>query len=480
MVFGIMMNLRMRHSESAMKQIIRPAAATLVSFSIYFALRAWAPAPIHPVLFRDLLAFCYALLGMTLIKWSGSFFFDGLYLKRTGREAPGLLKIMFSLVSYLALFTLILGLVLKYDVTGLLATSAAVSVVVGFALQDTLGNFFAGASLHIEQPFKIKDSIRFRDRTGEVETASWRSTTIRTVENTLLKFPNSLLAKDPMEVFPYDSLHRYSVGFPAPYSVSPRTVIAVAQKALLDLPAVSYEIEPTVRITGFGESSIDYEALFWMKDYMKMGDTAARLRERLWYAFHRDNISMPFPIRHLLIEKIKPEARDLVDCTDYRCAIDGIDIFQPLTSVEKEALLALSPVRLFAPGEYMVRGGEAGDSMFIIGRGKAEVRVSSNGTHATVAVLQSGGFFGEMSLFSGEPRSTDVIALEESEVLEINKTSVHKLLAENERLAEAFSRTVTERLAALKQHEGRIGKHEEIKAEEGKFLERIRRFFNLG
>ncbi len=463
-----------------MKKTIWPAATTLVSFSAYFALRAWAAGPIREEGLRDLLAFCYALLGVTVVRCCSYLFFDLLYLKRTGRKAPGLLKIMFSLVCYSTLFMLILGLVLKYDVTGLVATSAAVSVVVGLALQDTLGNFFAGASLHIEQPFKIKDRIRFRDRAGEVESVSWRSTTIRTSGNSLLTFPNGLLARDPIEVFPYDSPYQNSVDFSAPYSVSPETVMSIAKKAALDLPDVSYEIEPTVRITGFGESSVAYEALYWIMDYMKADDTGARLRQRLWYAFYRDNISMGLPIRHVLLDKMKSEDRQFKTEVDYRCAIDGIDIFQPLTPVEKEALLTLNCVRVFGPGEYMVRSGEAGDSMFIIGRGKAEVRVSSDGVHSTVAVLKTGGFFGEMSLFSGEPRSADVIAVEESEVLEIRKTSIQKLLAENARLAEAFSKTVTERLAGLEEHAGLVRRREEIKVEQGRFLERIIRFFNLG
>jgi small-conductance mechanosensitive channel len=462
-----------------MKKIIWPAAITLASFLAYFALRFWLWGPLHAAGFRDLLAFCYVLLGMTIVRCSTYLFFDLLYLKRTGREAPGLLKVMFSLVCYAILFMLILGLVLKYDVTGLVATSAAVSVVIGFALQDTLGNFFAGASLHIEQPFKIKDSIRFRDRTGEVETASWRSTAIRTTDNSVLIFPNSLLAREPIEVFPYESLHRQSVSFSAPYSVAPQTVIDVARSAALDLPDVTYEIQPTARITGFGESSVNFELLYWLKDYMRAGDASAAIRERLWYAFHREGLSMPFPTRHVLLENINPEDLECKTGVDYRRAIDGIDIFQPLTSVEKDALLTLSQVLLFAPGEYMVRCGQPGDSMFIIGRGKAEVRVSSNGTHSTVAVLKTGGFFGEMSLFSGEPRSADVIAIEESEVLEIGKAGIEKLLLENANLARIFSKTVSERLAVLEEHAGRVCGGEEIKVEEGKFFERIKRIFNL-
>jgi len=435
-----------------MKKTIWPAVFCLAGFSVYFILRVSGASFINEEGVRYLLAFCCVCLGMAIIRSCSFLSFNILYFRRTKREAPGLLRIMFSLVANVILFTMIFGLVLKYNVTGVLATSAVLSVVIGLALQDTLGNFFAGASLHIEQPFKIKDSIKFRDYMGEVEAVSWRTTTIRTGNNTSLKFPNSLLARDPIEIFPYNHLHRHSVSFPAPYSVSPQTVINVAKNAARDLADVSYEIEPKVRITGFGDSSVNYEALYWMNDYMKVGDTSAKIRERIWYAFYRDNISMPFPTRHIMLDQMKVECRENTPKVDYGHVIEGIDIFEPLSPTEIESLLASDGIRVYAPGECIVRYGEAGDSMFIIGRGKAAVMVPSDEGHPAVAVLETGNFFGEMSLFSGEPRSADVVAVEEAEVLEIRKSSLHRLLTENTRLAKAFSTKVSDRLAGLERH----------------------------
>jgi len=453
-------------------------AFSLAGFSAFLVLRVSSAGFIHEDGLRYLLAFCYACLGMAVVRGCSFLCFNILYFKRIRREAPGLLRIMFSLFAYGIILTLICGLVLEYNITGLLATSAVLSVVIGLALQDTLGNFFAGVSLHIEQPFKIKDSIKFRDHTGEVQAVSWRTTTIRTSDNTFLKFPNALLAHDPIEIFPYDRLHRHSVSFSAPCSVSPQTVINIAKKAASSISNVSYEVEPKARITGFSDSSINYEALFWMKDYMKVNDTSAELRERIWYAFYRENIRMPFPTRHVLLDRMKVECRESVPKVDYRCVVEGIDVFAPLSSTEKEALVASDGIRVYAPGECMVRCGEAGDSMFIIGRGHAEVRAPSSGGPSTVALIEAGSFFGEMSLFSGEPRSADVVAAEEVEVLEIRKSCLQKLLIENAKLAEAFSEKVSERLGTLQKHADST-RQEEIKVEQGRLLERIKRFFNL-
>lgn len=461
-----------------MKKIIWPAVLSIVGFLTYFFIRLTGTGFIYGNGLKYLLAGCYACLGMSVVRFLGFLFFNILYRRRTRREAPALLRIMFSMFAYSILFTLILGLVLEYDVTGLVATSAVLSVVLGFALQDTLGNFFAGASLHVEQPFKIKDGIKFREYAGEVDAVSWRTTTIHTNSNTYLIFPNSLLARDSIEVFPYNRLHRHSVLFSASYSISPQTVITAAEASVRDLPHVSYEIEPTARITGFGESSVNYELLYWMKDYMKVAEAGAKIKERIWYAFYRDNISMPFPTRHVLIERAQTEPRGIFCDVDYRGVIDKIDVFEPLSSTERASLVCSNGICVYGPGEYMVRCGEAGESMFIIGKGKAEVRVSSNGAFSTVAVLETGSFFGEMSLFSGEPRSADVVAVDEVEVLEIRKPSIQKLLVENAKLVEVFSTKVAERHAGLERHANSV-RREEIEIEQENILQRMKRFFNL-
>jgi small-conductance mechanosensitive channel len=427
-----------------MKKLAAPLAFCLVTFLVYVTLYFSDRHLIDENGLAYFLAIFFASLSVLGVRIAGLVLFDIIYLKRTKREAPDLLRMLFSLALYSILFTMISSLILKLDLSGILATSAVVSVVIGLALQDTLGNFFAGTSLHIEQPFQIRDSIRVRDKVGKVEAISWRTTTIRTNNNTTVFFPNSLIAREPIEVFHFNQLHRHLVEFSAPYSISPQTVIQTAISTVHGFPAVSSEVQPTARITSFADSSIQYELFYWVTDFSRVPDINARLRERLWYAFNRENIDMPFPIRHILWERQK--SVEQVKCleVDYKRVINQISIFEPLSKSEREAIVAANGKAVYAPGESMVRYGNPGDSMFVIGRGKAEVRVPVNGNYKSVAVLETGSFFGEMSLFSGDPRSADVVALEEVEVLEIKKASVHKLLLENEKLAEAFSLKVSE------------------------------------
>ena len=462
-----------------MKKLIWPALCSLVGFSVYFALKWVDIVPLGDPGKTYLLAFCSFLLGMTVIRLCGFLLFDVIYRRRTRRDPPGLLRVLFSIFAYILLLGFVMKIILQYDISGLFATSAVLSLVIGFALRDTLGNFFAGASLHIEQNFRIKDSLKFRDKAGEIVKASWRTTTVRTNNQTFLVYPNGLLAREPMEIFPYNRLHRHSVTFPAPYSASPQTVMHVVNSAARNIPRVSEEIAPRTRIVGFGDSSVDYEVLYWVKDYKDVNDISAQIRERIWYAFYRDHISMPFPVRHVLFERHKTESQEKAPAIDYRTVVDKMEIFEPLNSSQREELVCSDAIRVYAPGECMVRCGENGDSMFIIGRGAAEVRMPSDGETLPVAVLETGSFFGEMSLFSGEPRTADVVALGEVEVLEIRKSCIQKLLDENSKLAEAFSMRVTERHAGLQNHADSVHKAE-IAQHQERLLHRIKRFFNLG
>jgi small-conductance mechanosensitive channel len=79
---------------------------------------------------------------------------------------------------------------------GLLASSAVIGLVIGFASQRTLGNFVAGIMLALTQPLRLGDTVTVGDVEGEVEEINLIYTFIRTAENTRLVIPNEKLASD--------------------------------------------------------------------------------------------------------------------------------------------------------------------------------------------------------------------------------------------------------------------------------------------
>jgi small-conductance mechanosensitive channel/CRP-like cAMP-binding protein len=459
-----------------MKKLIIPLALSAILALIYGIARLPEPDLFSKKAQEWLLAASLLSLGVFFVRAIGFVLFDVLFQKRKGREAPALLRGVVSIIGYLILLMVAYWLVLDENLGNILATSAVVSVIIGLALQDTLGNFFAGISLHIEQPYHIKDAIRVDSMLGRVEAVTWRATTIRTNDNTTIIIPNSKVAREALEVFPFGNLNRRIMRFPAPYRVPPQTVIQIVREAVRTMPNVATEITPVVRIHEFADSSITYEALYWVKDYMWTPDIDAKIRERIWYVYNRSDIDIPFPVRTILMgDQQAADGRE----TDYHKVIDRVDIFEPLTAQEKDVIVGSLVKAVFAPGEIIIRRGDPGESMFVVFRGKVEVRLpSNNGDLQQVAVLEPGNFFGEMALLTGEPRTADVSAVGEVEILEIRKGVLEQLLSNNAQLAEELSRKIADRQAQLTEL-SRVVPEEEKRFHTQTILRRIKGFFRM-
>ncbi|MEK6284867.1 MAG: mechanosensitive ion channel family protein [Acidobacteriota bacterium] len=462
-----------------MKRITLPLTISLLLLLVYAAIEWLRPGLISPNVSIYLLTAMLAVLSMALVRAIGVVLFDVVFKRRSGRDAPQLLRVLLSVVLYLVFFLLIYRLVWKPEGGGLgfVAGSTIFSVIIGLALQDTLGNFFAGLSIHIEQPFHVLDAIRIQDMLGRVEALTWRTTTIRTNDNTTIIFPNSKVAREPLEVFRFNNLNRRILRVPAPYRIPPQKVIRLIRETVASIPNVASERTPVVRMGDFGDSSIVYEILYWVKDYLWIHDIDAAIRQHMWYIYRRNDIEIPFPIRHVLLEQQEPLVTPQEDAYDK--VIGSVEIFAPLSAEEKEAVARSAIKAVYAPGELILRRGAPGDSMFVIYRGNVEVRLPSGDGHAQqVAELKPGNFFGEMALLTGEPRNADVIAVNEVETLEITKGILQRLLDDNAALAEGLSLMIAERQTRLDEY-ARAVPEQEKHVQRNAILRRIQRFFGL-
>jgi small-conductance mechanosensitive channel/CRP-like cAMP-binding protein len=463
-----------------MKRIYLPLLLSLTMAAAYVGVRVFRPQLLGESASKYLLALILLSFSIAIVRTASYVLFDIIFFRRKGRQAPAVLRAPISIVLYALLFALIYNYVLKSGLGGieLLATSTVVSVIIGLALQDTLGNFFAGLSLHVEQPFHILDALKIGEVVGRVESVSWRATTLRTNNNSTVIFPNSKLARESLEIYAFNALNRRIIRFPAPYSIPPEQVIELTRRTAATITNVAPERTPYVRLVEFGDSSIIYELLYWVKDYMLIHDIDAKIKEHLWYIFQRHQIDMPFPVRHVLMEQLESRAR--TEQTNYERMLKSVEILDPLNETERESLARSLVKHVYAPGELILRLGEPGDSMFIIDRGKVEVQLhASDGKRQQVAVLERGNFFGEMALLTGEPRTADVSALEETEILEIRKPALKQLLEENAQLAEALSHKLAERQMGLDEYSRAMPEHER-RAQTKSLLGRIQRFFGLG
>src|SRR6266851_2220962 len=165
----------------------------------------------------------------------------------------------------LTLWSLVVMVVLraffKIDVTALLAVPAVLTVVVGFALQETLGNIFSELTLQISRPFESGDWVRVADKVGRVHGVGWRATTIVTRANEWLDIPNAQLAKDLL--FNYGKhavVEEVSIGLS--YGEPPNRAREVILDVLRDVPDVLRHPEPEILPWEFGEYAIRYRVKY--------------------------------------------------------------------------------------------------------------------------------------------------------------------------------------------------------------------------
>ena len=408
-----------------------------------------------------------------------NFLFFGLAFRLKRIDAPTLIRNIFTIVAFTILF---LGaftfLFPEVNLGALFTTSAIFGVILGLALQDTLGNFFAGISLQADRPFQVGDVITVgaQRHTGIVEEISWRAIKIRTFTNHVVLIANSNAAKEPIEVCPRDNLNARLVFFNALYSDSPAKTIHVVREAVREAENVSTKVAPIVRIRNLGDNGVDYEVKYWLEDYARYNDTDALVRQRIWYAFRRAGLNFAFPTRTLHVERRTSAAQRDGDGGAIVERLAAVDIFAPL-SVEETGMLAQAAVRhVFAPGEMVIRAGDPGSSMFVVHNGRVRVQVSENGRPRTVATLNEGDFFGEMALFTGEPRTANVVALEETEVLEIGHAAMKRIFDTNPDLVESLSFIMAERRQGLASHPDSTTPTTDSSAG---ILSAIKRFFGL-
>lgn len=416
---------------------------------------------------RWLLFIAFIPLVFFVVRLLDALAFD-VFMSRRAVAAPQLLRDILSIVLYFFMIAWAVAIILEKDVTGWLTAGTVVAAVLGLALQETLGNLFSGIALHLEDTFEVGDVIKSGDHIGVVEGFRWRGTRIRTFNNNLVVLPNSVVARERLEIFPRDNANARVLSISIDSNVPPATAIAVLTQAASHVEGVIRDFPCIARVAGFADSSVAYEIRYFVRDYSLRDRIDADIRRAVWYALRRHGVSNHVPMQR----NAAPARREQqVSVGDIQRRLEAVEILSPLHRSAYDAIADAAAVHLYSKGETILRHDSPGDSMFIVHDGIVSVRLpddSAAGFHE-VAQLAAGSVFGEMALLTGETRSADVVAITGVTAFEIGKQALLPILKEHPELATAISGKVMERREHL----------DAPFEEEDSVLTRIRAYFGL-
>ena len=198
---------------------------------------------------------------------------------------------------------LILGS-LGISITPLLAALGVGGLAVGLALQDTLGNLFAGVHILVEKPVRLGDYVKLETgQEGYVTDIGWRTTRIRMLPNNMVIVPNAKLAQTILTNY-YLPEQRMALLIPVSvsYNSDPEQVekilVEEASRAAGEVPGLLADPPPFVRfIPGFGESSLDFTLICQVREFVDQYLAQHELRKRIFRRFNQEGVEIPFPQR---------------------------------------------------------------------------------------------------------------------------------------------------------------------------------------
>ena len=413
-----------------------------------------------------MVAFAFAVVRavVSLTLWA--------YRRVSGRPTSKILRDAVDVLLYLATAVPILKSQLDIDLTSLLATSAIVSVVIGLALQDTLGNLFAGLSLQLERPFEPGDFITVGHHTGRVVQTGWRSTRVETFRHELVTLTNNSIAREAVTNYTRGGRPvGVDVFFGVSYGAAPNEVRGETLAALSEISLVLKEPAPSCFVAGYEDSSVKWMIRCFIADYADLPHLQDEIYTRLWYRFARAGIEIPFPQRVMHLRPSEP-ARP----RDWGALLARVDLFKPLGPADVGTVATSARERRFGRKEVVVREGDEGHTFYIVAQGGASVRAAAAG--GEVAKLGPGDYFGEMSLLTGAPRAATVVALDDLLLLELDRPVFAGLLAAHPDLATQLSEVLgrrQEQLAAA----GSAARTEVGDPAAHRILVRLRQIFGL-
>ncbi|WP_269533078.1 mechanosensitive ion channel family protein [Chitinimonas sp. BJYL2] len=427
------------------------------------------------------------ILGLVVIRLFGLALFR-LGLAALRIEPPRILEDVLVMVAYL-----VWGLVrLRYaglDLSQLVTTSAVITAVLAFAMQDTLGNILSGIALQLDDSLELGQWVKLPDVSGKVLQIGWRSTLIETRNGETVVVPNAWLMKNSFQLVGkrfngHPLVWRRWVWLEVSWDHPPARVLELMHMAIRDahIDGVASEPPPHAVLMEMRDGIGRYALRYWLTDFLADDGTDSQVRAHLVAAMVRNGIPMAAPSHNVLMTKDNDKTaaqRQEVDLERRLTALAGVPLFADFTDEERRHLAVQLRFAPFECGDVISREGAVAHWLYILTVGEVDVwHDYDTPTADLLGHLKAGSFFGEMGLMLGAPRTATVVAASYVECYRLDRAGFEAILTARPSLADTLSRILAERMAENHLH-SRDKLSTPASPPQAEVLERIRRFFGL-
>jgi small-conductance mechanosensitive channel/CRP-like cAMP-binding protein len=426
------------------RAIVRVVFLLLLTFALLYAgIVPYRPSQPTGVPLRDAV---HAVLRVAWWLWAAWFLVGVIraFISVEHRPHEGrLLQDLLAGAVYLAALFAIVAYVLDLPVQGLLATSGVIAIILGLALQSTLGDVFSGIVLNFSRPYRPGDWISIDGTTeGRVIEMNWRATHILTGRRDLAILPNSSIAKSKIvNVSSPAGTHGAAITVAIDGAVPPSAGMEVLQEAIVNCLAIVTVPAPSVAINAISASATEFVITFFA------ADLAATVRAQ--------NELLDVVYRHLAAAGINlaagPNAVPRVRETRTRPerVLDLAEIFVSLTPVERAAIAEKLQARAYETGDTLLAPGTVLQSLCVVASGVVSARRDNGEIEEEMVRLGPGEHFGEISLLTGAATPVHLVALTPSVVYELAKAEFTVVLDAHPEVSQALKRSLARRQTAI-------------------------------
>lgn len=302
--------------------------------------------------------------------------------------------------------------VLQLPVKGLLATSGALAIIVGLALQSTLSDVFSGIVLNATLPYQVGDWIHVDGFEGRVTDIDWRATLLLTALGSTVVIPNSVAAKTKIQNLSRpDNQHGVAISLHLPLRFRPERIQEVLEQALRGYSALLPSPAPKVILKTITEGLLEYEA----SGFVRTPEEKIPARNRLYDLAYRHLRASGIDIEQMA--EIPPDELT-------KAVVDDVRAFSAFTLDSKSHLLKHLTRHAVEAGEFVLKANEVSDHLLVIGCGVVSVQLQNGEQWIEVARMGPAEILGEQGIMDHLPNGAQFMALTTVQVFKVHREAV--------------------------------------------------------